>query len=142
MSTTRTASVRSLAELDVVEFPPAPFCVLVALDARELTVDQIAAGLEHVLRAGAAYLCVWGPDCERVHDIADELVVGDGDGSPWSHVVTTWDDADSLSNAASFAREEAIPEGMEPDDDFTLLGLAVGDPDWARRMAEVFDESE
>jgi len=141
MSSTSVVIVDQLDQLHQLDLPPGPLCVLLAIDATDLSVEQIVACIEHLLQAGMVYLCVWGADTERMHEIADEVVFGDGDGpSPWQHVVTTWDAADSLSNAATFARHEAIPEGASPEDDFVLLGIAVGEPDWARRMGEVFAE--
>src|SRR5262245_58549337 len=56
-------------------------CLLVWDASRESnwTVHRVA---ELILASGCKYLCAWGPDCERVHDIFDEVIVGDGSVEP------------------------------------------------------------
>ncbi|MCB0346198.1 MAG: hypothetical protein KDD66_13860, partial [Bdellovibrionales bacterium] len=53
--------------------PPEHFVCLLAWDASAVTVDDISNLAVQLLKAGAAYFVCWGPDCERVHDIIDEI---------------------------------------------------------------------
>jgi hypothetical protein len=43
--------------------------VLLAMDARSMSVDEISNIADWALDQGAVYLYACGPDCERVHDI-------------------------------------------------------------------------
>jgi hypothetical protein len=45
------------------------FTCLCAMDASSIPSDELSAFCSQLIRLGCAYLCVWGPDCERVHDI-------------------------------------------------------------------------
>ena len=48
-------------------------------------------------------VAVWGPDCERIHDIIDEIVVGDGsDGSRF--INTTGHNDQSYEDALFFVQ--------------------------------------
>jgi len=49
---------------------------MLAWDARAASVDEISRVARWLLNAGAVYVCVWGPHCERVHDILDEENIG------------------------------------------------------------------
>src|SRR6267154_1524167 len=51
------------------------FVLLIAVDASQGPDETIAAAADAILTNGLASLCVWGPDCERVHDIFDEVIV-------------------------------------------------------------------
>ena len=52
------------------------------------------------LDQGAVYVCVWGPDCERVHDIIDEVIVNRNPGETDEDVImTTWHDDEALNEA-------------------------------------------
>jgi len=57
-----------------LDLPAGNFACLLAWDARGVTADDVCALVEPLLRAGACYFVCWGPDCERVHDIIDEIV--------------------------------------------------------------------
>src|SRR5687767_7300718 len=58
--------------------PSSNFACLLAWDARAASDAEIATLARKLLDAGAAYVCTWGPDCERVHDIIDaELIEPD-----------------------------------------------------------------
>ncbi len=59
----------------------------------------------------------WGTDCERVHDIFDEVDVeldlrtGDGRSLPSPVVMTAWHSDESLGEALDFFWEHSSPTG-------------------------------
>jgi hypothetical protein len=57
--------------------PSKRFRLFVAADARAVNTDEIARFATDALDSGMVYCCTWGPDCERLHDIVDEVVVED-----------------------------------------------------------------
>jgi hypothetical protein len=92
----------NLDEVEKAELPTAPMALFLAADSRALSVDEISRIAEKFLDAGLRYLCAWGPDCERVHDIFDEVYVGDGTEPYKFELMTTWHVEDSLGEALRF----------------------------------------
>jgi hypothetical protein len=56
---------------------------------------------ESLLSQGAVYLLCWGPDCERVHDIIDDTLIGEAEPIPRfdTSIMTTWHDREPLDDA-------------------------------------------
>lgn len=84
------------------------------------------------------YFCSWGPDCERLHDIVDEVLVGDDIGEqkfagPQSGdvIMTTWHAKHRLEDAIDFFATCAVPtDGFAPDSDFRVV-TCVSNEHWA-----------
>lgn len=74
------------------------FAALLVRDADQESVSTISAVTEFLFRAGCISLSTWGRDCERVHDIMDEvsewLEIDEGPNrhlqNPEDAEVTTW----------------------------------------------------
>lgn len=81
-----------------VGLPARHFACLLAWDARGVSAETISSLVASLLCAGASYFVCWGPDCERVHDIIDELA-SDPDNvfgtPPDSSVTSTWHDSET-----------------------------------------------
>lgn len=45
------------------------FACLLVWDARESDEVRVGQLARKLLSAGAVYICIWGPDCRRVHEI-------------------------------------------------------------------------
>lgn len=65
---------------------PARFVCLLAWDADLASVDEVSLLARHLLTAGCCYICCWGPRCEFVHDVFDEVHVGYGEEKATGHV--------------------------------------------------------
>jgi len=95
------------------------------------------------------YFCAWSRDCERLHDIVDEVVAEDDIGErrfagPTSTdvVMTTWHKDETLEEALGFFSISAIPtEGFAANSDFRLA-ICVGNPEWARTVTRVLQSTE
>ena len=85
-------SVRDIADLPPhLNLPSRHFALLLAWDAKEFSSKLISNLASRLADEGLAYLCTWGSDCERVHDVFDEtLVERDIDAGVKSLVMTTW----------------------------------------------------
>ena len=89
------------------------------------------------------YFCSWGPECERFHDIVDEVIIGDDlseqefSGPNTSDVVmTTWHDDETLEEALDFFATCAVPtDGFGPDSDFRFV-ICVANQQWAAQAEE------
>lgn len=123
------------AAADTVRDLPASartFALLVLGDATGIPVDSLSALAEASMERGIYWLSAWGPDCGRVHDIFDEVAVGDGTTES-VEVITTWHDDEPLGEALSFFWHSARPyEGQERGP--LMLVLAVADPNSAAEV--------
>lgn len=67
---------------------------------------RLDALVEELIRDGVRFVAVVGMDCERVEDIIDELVVGDG--SRDYDLLTSSHPGEPLEAAVAFARDLAL----------------------------------
>jgi hypothetical protein len=125
-----------LAELDGLddlpdEFAePRPYFVLfLAVDAMDVPDPVLTAFARKTLARGAAYICAWGPGCERVHDVFD---AERGESS----VITTWHDDESLDQALWFALFVAFPDESLLASEQSVLAVVVGGEDWAEHVRQ------
>ena len=104
-----------------------------------MTADEVSRVVRKLLDAGAVYVCVWGPDCERVHDIIDEEAVGlDPDPTNDSVVMTTWHSKEPLGDAIDFAIELSVPDQAHIDDCRSTIGISIGSTSWGEEIRRAF----
>jgi hypothetical protein len=85
-----------------------------------------------LLRHGIAYLCVWGPDCERVHDQFDLERVPD---EPKGRVVmTTWHSKESITDALWFFATCAEPDEGFESECTDWVAISVANEAWAETI--------
>lgn len=99
------------------------FTCLLALDiAVPLDANELGRFCSRLLQLGCAYLCTWGSDCERVHDIMDEQVIGsDPPRTYLGCVMTTWHTNDTLKDVLRYFLDCA-----QPDEEYAPHGCKVG----------------
>jgi hypothetical protein len=119
------------------------FACLCALDASSISTDELSAFCSHLTHLGCAYFCAWGPDCERVHDIMDEVVIGrDPPATGHGCLMTTWHAGELLAQASDFFLTCTIP-----DDEYAVAGcpfglaVAVGSAEWATEIEQRLRQS-
>jgi hypothetical protein len=85
---------------------------------------------------GIAYLCAWGPDCERVHDIFDEVhVMREIDEKrEYPHVMTTWHKDESLDEALWHMLNSAYPDEVLAETCGVDLAVSVANDQWAAHI--------
>lgn len=94
---------------------PSNFIAMTIWDATRVSTEEIAVVLDALILGGCGYLITHGPDCERVHDIADECYVGhDLEGSLPARgedavFMTAWTAGEPLNDALHFAVHTAWP---------------------------------
>lgn len=97
------------------------FACFIALDESVVPTDRIYAFAEKTLEAGAAYVCTWGADCERWHDIIDEAIIGaHPPESVIEGVITMLHEQESLTDALVYFFTCTVP-----DERFSNCGSAV-----------------
>ena len=140
-----SVGIPSAAALPRLVLPPGNFVCLLAWDARDASADTVSALVAPLLREGASYFVCWGPDCERVHDIIDEMVsCPDNEfGVPEdSDIMTTWHNSEPLSEALRFFLMSSWPDEHYEGSTHTALAIAVGSPAWAAEIVEALDHPQ
>jgi|SRR6267143_1043357 len=116
--------------------PTSPnFGLLLAMDAQSVDVSQIGELAENLASKGLAYLCAWGPDCERVHDTFDEILVQrDLEEKDDNVVMTTWHADDSLEETLWYFMNCAFPaQGYEGTCEEWIVA-PIGNAEWEQRI--------
>ncbi len=121
--------VPDFAALADLPLPSAHTVLLIVADSAGVPSNIVCNVAAHFFVVGLTYVCVWGPDCGRVHDIFDEIHVGDGSSEPQFAFMSTWHDDESLNKALFFFLRCAIPS--EPELSSTsYVAVTVGRTDW------------
>lgn len=119
---------------EVVEESADGFALFLACDASGLDADVIGAFAAHCIDQGMFWVSAWGPECERVHDIFDEVDI-QRSGSE-AIVMTTWHTSESLEDALLLFWYAFAAEGKQGGPGRVVL--TVGSPNWpdeVRRIA-------
>jgi hypothetical protein len=126
---------------------PSPyFVLLLVLDARKFTDEQVRAFADKIATQGVGYVYAWGPDADRVHLIFDLALYVDNEDlrreadAHDATILTSSDEDEELDDAIYFAVVNAhpddyyyAPEGWNP-----LLAVVVGAPEWAAQVRRRF----
>jgi hypothetical protein len=128
--------------------PVRRFRLFVAADLRTISTDEIADFARNALSSGMVYICAWGPDCERLHDVVDEIVVADEIGerrfvgpTESDTIMTTWHNGETLDDALEFFLQCSRPtEGFAVDSEY-WLALSLSNPEWAGTIQRSLQES-
>jgi hypothetical protein len=131
-----TESVAQFADITAVPLPTDFIIMLIAADATNIPTETISRVAEHLLASRLVYLCAWGADCERVHDIFDEVHVGDASIESTFTLMTTWHADEPLEEAAWFFLNCAFPSDA-PVQTASYVAVAVGHPEWAAAISEL-----
>ena len=118
------------------------FVCLLAMDATGTPAADLSLLCSRVLNGGCAYFCTWGPDCQRVHDLMDEEVVGPNPPqTDRGCVMTTWHDGESLEDALAFLLHSAWPDdAYAPKGCNAALIVTVGADDHAAQIENLLGE--
>lgn len=86
------------------------FACFVALDDVRVPTERVYDFADRLLQSGCAYVCFWGPDCERWHDITDERAARDSSGSSPKTVMTTWHSGEAIADALFYFFTCTVPD--------------------------------
>jgi hypothetical protein len=117
--------------------PSRCFVCVIAWNADGSSDQQISSLARGLLRAGAVYVCAWGADCQRVHDIVDAERDASADDSE-AAVMTTWHDRESLADVLRFVLAASLPAESYIGDCGATLALSIGSPVWATEIRAAF----
>ena len=113
------------------------FVLFLALDAEDLSEEDVTALARTCLDQGMAYLSAWGKDSERVHDVFEEAAAEkDPDSDVDTTILSEWHEDEPLSEALLFAVASATPAAAYEETCKATLAVVVGDPDAADQVRE------
>jgi hypothetical protein len=114
------------------------YCLFLAVEATSISDEELRKTAKLLLEQGIAYFCVWGPDCERVHDQFDlERMPNESKGRV---VMTTWHSKESLSEALWFFANCVAPDDGFEADCTEWVALSVGNDSWAQQIRTTLTE--
>ena len=119
------------------------FVCVIAWDSRNIENVRLYAFVERLLRAGAVYVCAWGPDCERVHDTVDDVHLAANLFSPDTPtLMTTWHSKEPLAETIWYALNCALPSDEYDEGCAAIVGLTIGAPNWFQEIRDAFSDPE
>jgi hypothetical protein len=124
--------------------PTKYFCAMVVWDSATASVDSVSRLVESLLRSGCVYVSCWGSGCDRVHDIADEVIVGfqvglmetrstdaqdlSATGTQERVIMTTGHGEETLDEALHFFLTHTQPGTEYASQCGSAVALAIGQP--------------
>ena len=120
------------------------FTALIVWNAGGVEVETISKLAKRLIDAGGVSFCIWGTDCERVHDIIDEEWVGNGNDPQLDEtVMTTWHDDEPLAKAVWYALHlGAFPIDKFFDECRSVIAFCIGCPKLAAEIRAIFSDVE
>jgi hypothetical protein len=145
--TERGLHVLELPSLDelpaTLNLPGQYFGLFLVIDARQVTDETIRRLASSLIRVGMAYICIWGPDCERVHDLFDEVIVGlNPNESVESVKMTTWLAKEGLDGALWHFLNVAFPADDYWNECKAELVVVVDNQKWASHIRARLKDQE
>jgi hypothetical protein len=111
--------------------------LLLACDGTALHDDEIQIALRPLFEQGLVYLCTWGPDCERIHDLAGQLTLHQlGDDL----VMTTWHKDEPLEESVWFLIYCAIPANESFVNNCDQIAVAISSQSWYQQIESALKE--
>jgi hypothetical protein len=125
-----------LESLPELTFPSAHFVCLVVCDATGVDPSRLLRFADALLSCGAVYVLASGPDCERVHDLFDEVIVGVPPSAPQFPlgIMTTWHAHEAVSEALWQFLFASWPDDEFFDTCGSALAIVVGSPSIAEEV--------
>lgn len=125
-------AIASTADLPKpIVLPSRNFVCLLAWEARGASTASISELVEPLVQAGASYFVCWGPNCERVHDIIDEIAAHPSSGVPTdSCIMATWHDDESLEDAIWYFLVNTQPDAHYEETTHASLAISVTSEAW------------
>lgn len=109
------------------------FTLLIAGDATGLDDDAILSVARSLIDRGLVYLCAWGPDCERVHDLFDRAAASLEGALAEQFYMTNWHADEPLREALSYLLNTAFPAD-DYFDECAAIAVSIGNNDWAKEI--------
>ena len=115
------------------------FVAMLICDGSQISDKDIARLSRRLIDTGCAYLCCWGTQCERVHDLFDTEWIENGfDPESSDTIMTTWHTKDSLDDFIEYAVWFTEPTGKYQKQCNSVVAIVIDDAHASDRIREVF----
>jgi len=125
-------TVKNIRELAKLSIPTQSFTILLCADFRDACTEDVLYIAETFLGKGIKYFCAWGPDCQRAHDVFDEVIYQNNIDEL---IMTTWHDKESLEDTLWFALYLANVAKEYSDDCCTII-VTVNNSLWKEKICK------
>lgn len=138
-----TACLEKLSEWpEAVTLASRHFGLFLACQGDAEAATDVKMFARQALAQGLVTASIWGPGCERVHDLIDEVIVSDGKTEDASSVIlTTWHAKESLEDALQFFVEILDPADQYSYSYGSLVIVSVGDSSYGKRVRDFLAHS-
>ena len=134
----RLYSIDAATPADLVAALPeglGQFALFLAWDAVSASTQEVSTLAAQLHERGLAYLCAWGPGCERVHDIFDEVELELAAARPADSVImTTWHADETLEEGLWFFVYNSFPDPAYEDSCRVGIAATIGNGSWAAQV--------
>jgi hypothetical protein len=120
----------------VFPLPEKTFVLFLAADGRGIPDNALRERCTALLEAGARYVCVWGPDCSRIHDACDRAAGDLGLNHDNAVIMSTWHEDEPLQEAVWFAANAAFAHQAYAEASNALVAVSVGSVEWESQIRE------
>jgi len=126
-------SISDIKEFDLKALPQlSKYFTLFIANNEKVIINDYSHKAREIIKSGLAYLCAWGNECEKIHDIFDEedvmLELDEANDSNDDNVImTTWHKEESLKEALWFFLMNTSPTEKYYSECKNSLVLLIGD---------------
>jgi hypothetical protein len=111
------------------------YTLLPVMDGLRESAGSLGEIPDELLRQGLVYLCAWGPECERVHDIFDEVAVNLEIKTGISYpLMSTWHEHESLEQTLWYFLNLAEPDKKYEKCCGSALVVSVASNKWSNQL--------
>jgi hypothetical protein len=125
-------SISNIEEFDFKALPQlSRYFTLFIANNKEVITEKYSTKADELIKSGLVYLCTWGNDCERIHDIVDEEIVSleieqTRNVNDDNVIMTTWHNKESLKDALWFFLKNTMPTEKYYNECKSALVLIIG----------------
>jgi hypothetical protein len=99
-------------------------CLLSCADWSKRQDQELSKLIEALITKGAVFLGFWGFGSERVHDIAEDLLMLDNPNAPMLPIPVAWEDQESLEEELyNFVFAYAVDEQFQTECSWIVLNI-------------------
>ncbi|MBI2202535.1 MAG: hypothetical protein HYU41_01585 [Candidatus Rokubacteria bacterium] len=107
-------------------------------DSAAVEVRRIA---DHLLTAGAVWVCAWGPGAGRLEDIFDDAAIANDPGGTKPVICTTAHADERIEEAFEFAISAALPASEYSESCRAVVAVFVGNVNWYNDTAMYLEDA-
>jgi len=126
---------------DLSEIFPLPkrentnFALLLVMDGREETVGDLDNIPKRLIEEGLVYLCTWGKDCARIHDIFDKAAIQkETESKKELTIMTTWHNDESIDETLWYFLYNTLPDEEYYEICKTAYIVSVANDEWKKQL--------